>query len=259
MPRLFRCISCVYLCCAVATTVMADEAPASAQSGGLSSNLAALYSMPMIPLWICSIMLLIERFRALRAGAIVDPAMADKVVQCVGDNRVGDAKQAAVAYNTVVGRAWDKGLTEFQLGDISIEEALTDSTALAFKPLRRNLSGIATISVVSPLLGLLGTVIGMVMVFDEISLSVNPDKQEMARGIMLALYTTVFGLIIAIPGIVGGRYLSNRVNRFAEQVEADIDRVRYAFVHARNRKREAGESPPAADTKPQTVQAGADP
>jgi len=205
----------------------------------LQSHLSELYTLPMIPLWICSlvlVMLIFERFRALRAAKILDPGLSAKCANLVGDRNFAEAQAACEKSDTVTGRAWAQGFQEHSLGDIALEDSLTNSTALAFRPLRKNISGISTIAVIAPLLGLLGTVAGMVLVFDELSISANPDKQAMSEGIMVALFTTVFGMLIAIPGIVAGRYFSGRVRSYAETVEADIERVRYQHLHSNPRK-----------------------
>jgi len=213
----------------------AGTAVAASTQSVLKSHMQELYSAPMIPLWLCSLVLLtliFERFAALRARRILDPGMIDEISELVGELRVEDAQERAGESGTLVGQAWKQGLHEFLLGGVKMEEALTNSCALALKPLKRNLQGIRTISVISPLLGLLGTVIGMVMVFDQVRLSLNPDKQLLSEGIMVALFTTVFGIIIAIPGIVCANYFSSRIAAFAETAEADIDRVRYKHAHA---------------------------
>ncbi|NQT93564.1 MAG: MotA/TolQ/ExbB proton channel family protein [Lentisphaerae bacterium] len=221
---------------AMATTTAARAGTAAASTQNvLESHMRELYSAPMIPLWLCSLVLLtliLERFAALRARRILDPGMVDEISDLVGDLRVKDAQERAGQSKTMVGQAWKQGLHEFLLGGVKMEETLTNACALAFKPLKRNLQGIRTISVISPLLGLLGTVIGMVMVFDQVRLSLNPDKQLLSEGIMVALFTTVFGIVIAIPGIVCANFFSSRIAGFAESAEADIDRVRYRHAHA---------------------------
>jgi hypothetical protein len=153
--------------------------------GVLTSHVEELHSIPMIPLWFCSVVMLtliFDRFMALRARRVLDPALGRRVVELAGALRIREAREEARKSNTVVGRAWAQGLHEFLLGDVRIEEALTNATALAMKPLKRNLQGIATIAVIAPLLGLLGTVVGMVMVFDEIQRRPEPRQAEDGRG-----------------------------------------------------------------------------
>ncbi len=222
--------------------ILAQTPPPVREGNVLQSHLSELYTLPMIPLWICSlvlVMLIFERYRALRASKILDPALSKKCATLAGEGKFAEAQEACEKSDTLTGSAWAQGFQEFSLGDIALEDSLTNSTALAFRPLKKNISGISTIAVIAPLLGLLGTVAGMVLVFDELSISANPDKQAMSEGIMVALFTTVFGMLIAIPGIVAGRYFSGRVRSFAETVEADIERVRYQHLHSKSRKESA--------------------
>jgi len=202
----------------------------------LSSHIEALYALPMMPLWGCSLillMLIFERAMALRASITLDDQLIRDVIKSASKLDMPAAHEACQKSKTLVGRAWAQGLREFNLGGVSLEDTLTNASLLALKPLKRNVQGISTISVISPLLGLLGTVIGMVLVFDEIRVSLNPDKQRMAEGIMIALFTTVFGIVIAVPGIIASRYFTSRIQRFAEIIERDIDRVRCSYLHAK--------------------------
>jgi len=217
----------------------ANDADAQTQGSILQSHVGELYDWPMWPLWICSlalITLVIERAIAL-SGGIVDQRMVSEVSRQLASRNVTDAQQAASSSQTVQGRAWADGLRDFNLGGVTLHEALTNASAIRLKPLKRNITAIQTISAISPLLGLLGTVIGMIIVFDQISLGASAAASEdvkarMAEGIMIALFTTVFGLLIAIPGILFGRYFAGKVNRFAEQIETDIDHVRSEYAHA---------------------------
>jgi biopolymer transport protein ExbB len=207
----------------------------------LRSHIEELYAVPMMPLWACSfvlLMLIFERALALRASRTLDRKLAEDVIGHVSSLDLDAAHKACEQSGTLVGRAWAQGLHEFILGGVALEETLTNASLLALKPLKRNVQGISTISAIAPLLGLLGTVIGMVLVFDEIRISLNPDKQKMAEGIMIALFTTIFGIAIAVPGLIAGRYFTSRIQRFAEIIEADIDRVRYSYLHARAKKGE---------------------
>ena len=206
---------------------------------GARSKIMELFTIPMIPLWLCSIVLvalIFERAKALKAANVIDPDMVESVTDLVGKLRIDKAQKAAEDSGTVVGDAWSQGFKEFQLGGVPIQEALTNATALAFKPLKRNLQIMGTIAGIAPLLGLLGTIIGMIMVFDQISVAGGADKSKLAEGIMVALFTTAFGLIVAIPGIVFNRYFGSRVQGFAEKVEGDINRIKYRYSHARSKR-----------------------
>ncbi len=194
-----------------------------------------IFGPGMWPLWLSSLILLtlvLERYNALKHDNIIDDEMVEKTIGLVSDNKISDAWELTKGSETVVGKAWAQGFHEFLLGGVSMYEGLTNSTILAFKPLKRNLQAISTVAVVSPLLGLLGTVVGMIITFNQISATGGADKAQLAGGIGLALFTTAGGLIIAIPAIICGRYFSSRLTGLAEQAEAAINRINYRHTHA---------------------------
>lgn len=200
-----------------------------------------VFGAGMIPLWICSIALvalILERARALKSRHILDDEMVEAVLNCVANGNLEGARKKASESTTVLGRAWEQGLQEYLLGGVSIEEGLTNSTVLHFKPLKRNLQAIQTLGVISPLFGLLGTVVGMIMTFSEIALHGNADKAALAQGIGVALFTTAGGLIVAIPAIVSNRFYIARITSFAEQAEAAINRVSYRHRHVMAEEKE---------------------
>ncbi len=236
-----------------APTLGAVAATASAHGDPGFDVVHEIFSWGMTPLWLCSFILvafIIERFRTLRPQLVFDPANADAVAALVGELRLEEAQRRAESSGTVVGRAWAQGLHEYGLGGVPFEEALTTATALAFKPLRRNLQGIATIGVICPLFGLLGTIIGMIITFTHISAAGGADKAAISGGIAFALVKTAGGLIVAIPAIVAGRYFQGRLAAFAVQAEAAINRLNYRHNHARARLR-----PGAPEPAPSTAEA----
>ncbi len=244
-----RSLSIVALICAaaaaaaaeaVAPTVAVSTATAGARGDPGFNVVHEIFSWGMTPLWLCSFILVafvIEKFRALRPQLVFDPANADAVAALVGELRLEEAQRRAEGSGTVVGRAWAQGLHEYGLGGVPFEEALTTATALAFKPLKRNLQGIATIGVICPLFGLLGTIVGMIITFTHISAAGGANKAAISGGIAFALVKTAGGLIVAIPAIVSGRYFQGRLAAFAVQAEAAINRINYRHNHARARLR----------------------
>lgn len=207
----------------------------AAEKGGKEAWLEQIYSWGMWPLWACSIALValvLERRKALRAERVIDPAVVLRVTDLVGELKIEEAEKEAEKSSTVLGQAWARGLHEFHLGGMTMAEALTNSTALAFKPLKRNLQGIATLGVISPLFGLLGTILGMIVIFGEIANSGGADKAKLAGGMGLALFTTAGGLLVAIPAILCNRYFTSRLTNLAEQAELAINQVNYRHVHA---------------------------
>ena len=192
----------------------------------------AIFGIGMWPIWICSFLLvalIFERIKGLKREKVIDRAMIDSFTDYISRHEIDKALSVAKESDTVVGRAWSQALEEFKLGGVSIQEALTNKSLLAFKPLKRNLQAIATLGVISPLFGLLGTISGMILTFQQISATGGADKSELAMGIGLALFTTAGGLIVAIPAIVSGRFFNSRLISYAEEIEDDIHRVTYRY------------------------------
>lgn len=227
---------------------VATKAPADADAGPpnpagelapdeekKSNWLMQVFGPGMWPLWICSIVLValvLERRKALRPDGVLDGAMIERVVELAGEKKLDEAQEVAAASPTVLGRAWAQGLHEFSIGGAPLGDTLTNSTVLAFKPLKRNLLALATLGVISPLFGLLGTVLGMIITFHQIAATGGADKTELAGGIGLALFTTAGGLIVAIPAILSNRYFTSRLTGFAERAEEAISRINYRHAHA---------------------------
>ena len=209
-----------------ASEILADQ---SSEGDGFFS---AIFGPGMWPLWICSVLLIafiLERRKSLKREKVLDRNMIDTFTDHVSKHDIDAALNVAKQSETVVGKAWSQGVEEFKLGGVSIQDALTDKTVLAFKPLKRNLQAISTIGVISPLMGLFGTVAGMIITFQQIAATGGADKAELSSGIALALFTTAGGLIVAIPAIIGGRYFNSRLTGLAEEVEDDIHRVNYRY------------------------------
>ena len=227
-----------------AATEQGTATPGEDAKSGKKAWFEQIYSWGMWPLWACSIALValvLERRKALRVERVIDPAVVARVTEWVGELKMEEAEKEAGKSSTVLGQAWARGLHEFSLGGMTMAEALTNSTALAFKPLKRNLQGIATLGVISPLFGLLGTILGMIVIFGEIANSGGADKAKLAGGMGLALFTTAGGLLVAIPAILINRYFTSRVTHLVEQAELAINQVNYRHVHALVQREQSGQ------------------
>jgi biopolymer transport protein ExbB len=199
-----------------------------------TSAASQIFGLGMLPLWLCSFALFAlaaNRFRALRTGRVLDSPTLGRVREAIARGDVGGAREAASSSSAVVPRAWAEGLRQYQLGGIPLQEALGDATAAALKPLRANLNHIATIGVIAPMIGLIGTVVGMILTFSALAETGQTDKTKLAAGLAFALYKTAGGLIVAIPAIVLGRYFQGKISAFAAQAEQEILQAHYAERH----------------------------
>jgi biopolymer transport protein ExbB len=127
------------------------------------------------------------------------------------------------------------GLMKFGQGRDEMKEAIEDNANQEIPILERNLPTLSTIGNICPLLGLLGTVFGMVKAFNVIAVMGVGKPEALAGGISEALLTTAFGLSVAIPTIVIYNYLSHRVDKLIREMEVNcvelIDLLSYQEIH----------------------------
>ncbi len=184
-----------------------------------------IFGPAMSPLWLCSIVLvalIFNRARATSRARVLDLGMIHEVGQLLAQLQIEKAREVAEQSNTLIGRAWARGLKEFALGYTSLNDSLANASVIALKSLRKHLWLITTISVIAPMFGLIGTVVGMIITFSTLAETGGVDKSKLAVGLSFALYKTAGGLIIAIPGIISGRYFSARVASYGDVVEDEI-------------------------------------
>jgi len=215
------------------TTATAAAATAEAVKTPQAGWVHQIFGPAMSPLWLCSVMLvalILNRARATTRAKVVNDAMVREVSQFLGQLQINEAREAAERSGTLVGRAWARGLKEFALGYTSLSDALSNPSVIALKTLRKHLWLITTISVIAPMFGLIGTVVGMIITFSTLAETGGVDKSKLAVGLSFALYKTAGGLIIAIPGIISGRFFSARVTAYADEVENEILDLCHSYV-----------------------------
>lgn len=220
--------------------IMAPSLAVAAAAGEEASSTKStdwfgeIFGVGMWPLWLLSIVLvtlIFERARCMRRNSIIDAGAIDAAIDRLSEARIGEAVAALEKSDARLCQAWVQGLKVFEKGREPLASALTTTSTLALKPLKKNITAISTIGVIAPLLGLLGTVVGMILTFSQIALTGGGDKSALASGISLALFTTVGGLVIAIPAIISGRYFGNKLVAYAEEIELAINRADYCFPH----------------------------
>ena len=190
---------------------------------------------PIWPLIACSIIgvaLVIERFMSLQTRKVAPPQLLDEAIfvsqRGVPHREVVEQLQQ----NSVLGEVLASGLVALgQMPHISEDDlraSLQNAGRQAASQLQRYLGALATIASAAPLIGLLGTVIGMIEIFaaqGNGGLSVGTaNPAQLAHGIAIALYNTAFGLIVAIPALMFWRYFRARVDAYLLDMEIAADR-----------------------------------
>ena len=177
----------------------------------------------MWPILLCSIVglaIAIERFISLRRATIDTREFMDTMRQVLRQNRIQDAVDICDETDAPVARILKAGILKHNRGKADIREAVEDAGHLEVPHLERYLSALATCANIAPLLGLLGTVAGMIKAFAAIQNTrgqVNPS--DLAAGIGNALVTTAAGLSVAIPLLVIYNYYVSRVDNMVIDME----------------------------------------
>jgi biopolymer transport protein ExbB len=187
---------------------------------------------PIWPLLLCSIAamaLVIERLSSLRPTRVLPPKLLDEVVSVTRASLPAADVVNKLAQNSVLGLVLATGIRALIAEPRITEKALRDSFEsagrVAVHRLERYLNTLGTIASAAPLLGLLGTVIGMIEIFGSQSPTGGNNPALLAHGISIALYNTAFGLMIAIPSLMFYRYFRGRVDGYTIEMEQATERL----------------------------------
>jgi len=168
----------------------------------------------MVPIGLCSIIALaivLERFWALRRRAIVPRDLARELERLHHEQSLDAPRIAALCAGSALGRMLAAGLNERQRSRAAMKARIEEAGRQAVAEMERHLDTLGTIASVAPLLGLLGTVLGMIEVFAALVEAGTGDPALLAGGIAKALITTAAGLTVAIPALLFHRYFHSRI------------------------------------------------
>lgn len=193
---------------------------------------------PIWPLIICSIAalaLIIERANTLRRPRIAPEGLVADVIGVVSrQNTPSPEVIDKLASSCLLGEVLAAGLRQYLRNPRPdpLRQAFEAAGRSAAHKLERYLNALATIATAAPLLGLLGTVIGMIEIFGaQAPGSGGSNPAQLAHGISVALYNTAFGLIVAIPALIAHRYFRGRINGFLHDMEQDAERLLHYLLH----------------------------
>ena len=176
----------------------------------------------MVPIIFCSILglaIVAERFWSLRSDKIIPPGLLKKTVSALQQHKMNMQTLKDLKDNSPLGQIFAVALAHYRAEVDVIRHAVEDVGRHVVHQLERYLNMLGTIAAISPLLGLLGTVFGMIKVFSTITLEGVGNGNALAGGIAEALITTAAGLIVAIPAYIFYRYFERRVDDYAVELE----------------------------------------
>ncbi|KPF48793.1 flagellar motor protein MotA [beta proteobacterium AAP121] len=190
---------------------------------------------PIWPLILCSIValaLIIERLYHLRPGLVAPATLLDEVIGVTRANLPAADVVNKLADNSVLGSVLAAGLrsvvAEPRITEAALRQAFENAGRAAVHQLERYLNTLGTIAASAPLLGLFGTVVGMIEIFGSQAPTAGGtggNPQQLAHGISIALYNTAFGLMVAIPALMFYRYFRGRVDEFQLGLELAAERM----------------------------------
>jgi biopolymer transport protein ExbB len=192
----------------------------------------------MWPIVACSVValtIIVDRFWALREQRVL-PAMLVKTLHTwAKSGKIPEINLNNIAVKSPLGRVVAAGLLNRDYGREVIKESIEDTGRQVVHELERFLNLLGTIAAISPLLGLLGTVLGMIRVFKVISIYGTGDARLVAGGIGMALVATAGGLIVAIPSLLFYRYFCGKIDTLVMRMEEEAILL-VDTIHTSNQK-----------------------
>jgi biopolymer transport protein ExbB len=183
---------------------------------------------------VVALALIIERLYHLREALVAPPTLLDEVITVSRASLPGTDVVNKLAENSVLGAVLAAGLrsviAEPRLTEEALRQSLENAGRIAVHTTERYLNTLGTIATAAPLLGLFGTVVGMIEIFGSQAPTVGAsgmvgNPQQLAHGISVALYNTAFGLMIAVPSLMFYRYFRGRVDAFELTMEIAAERL----------------------------------
>jgi len=182
----------------------------------------------MWPIILCSIIavaIVLERLWTLQDRRVLPADLTARVQKLIDSNQINERVIEAIANNSPLGKVLAVGLANRHRPREVLMDRLEDTGRHVVHDLERFLNTLGTIAGVSPLLGLFGTVTGIIRAFNAINISGLGDPRILSGGIAEALVATAAGLTVAIPSLIAYRYLRGRIDSIVVQMEKDAIRL----------------------------------
>ena len=192
------------------------------------------------PIWflllasVVAVALIIERSFSLREKKIIPPTLLDQVITVYQRQGVNEEVLQKLAKDSPLGTVLAAGLRNHRSSRYVMKEAIDEAGRAVAHELERFLTTLGTIATASPLLGLFGTVIGMIEIFGSQS-PTGSNPQQLAHGISIALYNTAFGIGIAVPSLILYRHFKNKVDGLVVEMEEQASKL-VDIVHGERRQ-----------------------
>ena len=178
----------------------------------------------MLPILICSVVALaivVERFWTLRPSKLAPADTLPQVQTLLKRGLLNEGNLVKLRDSSPLGRILATGLANARHGRDIMKESIEEEAGQVVHELERFLNTLGTVAAITPMLGLLGTVVGMIRVFTEITVQGTGNANALAGGISEALITTAAGLVVAIPALVMHRYFTGKIDTIVVGLEQE--------------------------------------
>ena len=241
----------VLLCLMAGSTAMAQQAESATPDEKTTQSflnvrdmLAAGGAIGYVIMFLSFIMvaLVIDYLLNIRKASFMPPGLAEEVHRCLAEKKIPEAVKTCEKHPGFLSRVLTAGLEEVGTGSFSVvEKAMEDTAAEQSTRYFRRIEHLSVISALAPMLGLMGTVWGMILAFMEFEMKANPQISELAPGVYKALITTLQGLGVAIPATGALAFFRSRVEELSTETSLLAAHVFADFRRAAQRRRSGKE------------------
>ena len=214
-------------------------------SGGIVGSLIILL---LLALSLTAAALVVEHVMSIRQSALMPEGLGDSVRQMLLAGQVREADTLCSSHPSFLAFVLQAGISELEGGWSAVEKALEDAVAEHSARLFRKIEYLSVIGNIAPMVGLLGTVTGMIIAFQQVAVSQGASQAgQLAEGIYQALVTTVGGLIVAIPSLAAFAIFRNRVDQFVAEAAYTAQHVFSPLKRRRAARKATTATPPPAE------------
>ena len=199
------------------TTIEQDNFMDMLSNMGIGGNIVMAV---LLLLSILAIYILVERYFAIRKESLEDEDFLMSIRKFVEEKNIEKAKTLCKNTDSPIARMIEKGLDRIDKPMTDISAAIENQGKLEIYKMDNKITNLATISGAAPMIGFLGTVIGMIIAFQEMARKTKVDPSDLAGGIYTAMITTAAGLVVGIIAYISYNYLVNKVDKVIFQLEA---------------------------------------
>jgi len=193
----------------------------------------------IIALSVAMVALIVEHLISFRRKSLMPPGLADDSHRLILQGQFKQAQELCRQNPSFLGHVLEAGLKEVNLGYSAVEKSMEDASTEQSARMFRKIEYLSVIGTLAPMIGLLGTVWGLMLAFQEFELKTNPHISELAPGIRKAMVTTLMGLMVAVPALGSFAFFRNRIDELVAESSLTAEHVFSDYKRAVAAKRKA--------------------